>query len=373
MKLGSKVVISANTSWYLYNFRKNTIIALVDAGYEVVAVAPIDDYSAKISDIGASFYNINIDQGGINPFRDLFTFFSFAILYKKIRPDLILNFTPKNNIYSTLAAYFFGIKSINNVAGLGKVFINNNLLSKIVRLLYRFSQQKAHLVFFQNDEDKALFVKYNLVSPVNAIRIPGSGVDLNRFSLREAPDDGYVSFLLISRMLYEKGIGIYVDAARVLKEKYGGKVEFMLLGSLDINNPSSISRSNMECWVDEGIVTYLGTSDNVEFQIALADCIVLPSFYREGVPKSLLEACAMGKPIVTSDNVGCRETVDDGVNGYLCESRSTSSLIHKLELMIQHSHAERLRMGLHSRKKAEEQFDEKVVIQKYIESVNKAI
>ncbi|MBF4443663.1 glycosyltransferase, partial [Vibrio anguillarum] len=186
-------------------------------------------------------------------------------------------------------------------------------------------------------------------------------------------DDGTVHFLLIARMLYDKGIGHYVEAARELKVKYGDAVEFRLLGFLDVNNPSAVSKQEMQSWVDEGIVNYLGTSDSVEKEIAQVDCMVLPSFYREGVPKSLLEACAMGKPIVTTDNVGCRETVDDGMNGYLCEPRSTASLVKKLEMMVAHSHEQRLKMGLQSRSKVEKEFDEKIVINKYLEAVNHAL
>ncbi|GAK22976.1 lipid carrier : UDP-N-acetylgalactosaminyltransferase [Vibrio sp. JCM 19052] len=171
-------------------------------------------------------------------------------------------------------------------------------------------------------------------------------------------------------MLYDKGIGHYVEAARDLKKKYGNNVEFNLLGFLDVDNPSSVSIGAMQGWVDEGIVTYLGVSDEVEKEIAKSDCMVLPSFYREGVPKSLLEAAAMGKPIVTTDNVGCRETVDEGINGFLCQPRSTESLIEKLELMINLSHQQRLELGVASRRKVEREFDEKLVIEKYLNAVN---
>nr|WP_267959139.1 glycosyltransferase [Vibrio fluvialis] len=203
--------------------------------------------------------------------------------------------------------------------------------------------------------------------------MPGSGVDLTRFTLQPAADDGIVRFLLIARMLYDKGIGHYVEAARALRSKYGERVEFQLLGFVGVNNPSAVTESEIQVWVDEGIVNYLGVSDSVEQNIAQVDCMVLPSFYREGVPKSLLEAGAMGKPIVTTDNVGCRETVDDGVNGYLCELRSTESLIEKLDLMIQMSHEQRLEMGRQSRLKIEREFDEQIVINKYLDAVKECL
>ncbi|TKF25923.1 glycosyltransferase family 4 protein [Vibrio kanaloae] len=367
------IVITSNTSWYLYNFRKNTILALLNSGYRVLAIAPQDDYSKKIEALGAEYYHIAIDQGGTNPVNDIGTFFSFAKLYQKVRPAAVLNFTPKNNIYSTLAATLVGAKSINNIAGLGMVFINENLTAKLARFLYKISQPKAHTIFFQNEDDRALFAKHNLAPLDITDRVPGSGADLSRFSVSPSKDDGVVRFLLIARMLYDKGIGHYLEAARELKAKYGDAVEFRLLGFLDVNNPSAVSKQDMQSWVDEGIVNYLGTSDSVEKEIAQIDCMVLPSFYREGVPKSLLEACAMGKPIVTTDNVGCRETVDDGINGYLCELRSTASLVEKLERMITHSHEQRLQMGLQSRSKVEKEFDEKIVINKYLEAVKSAL
>ena len=368
-----KVVISANTSWYLYNFRKNTINSLRSAGYKVIAVSPEDDYSGKLQELGAEHYRIDIDQGGTNPIKDTSTFIGFVNVYRKIRPAVVLNFTPKNNIYSTLAANLVGAKSINNIAGLGMVFINENLTAKLARLLYRVSQPKAHTIFFQNEDDRALFAKHKLAPLEITDRVPGSGADLTRFAVSPSQDDGVVRFLLIARMLYDKGIGHYVEAARELKAKYGNAVEFRLLGFLDVNNPSAVSKQDMQSWVDEGIVNYLGTSDSVEKEIAQVDCMVLPSFYREGVPKSLLEACAMGKPIVTTDNVGCKETVDDRINGYLCEPRSTKSLVEKLDIMITHSHEQRLEMGLQSRTKVENEFDEKIVINKYLEAVKSAL
>ena len=367
------VIISSNTSWYLYNFRKNTILSLIANGYQVVAVAPKDEYSSKLEELGASFKHINIDQGGTNPVKDIGTFYEFYKIYRKHKPSVTLNFTPKNNIYGTLAAKFNGVKVINNIAGLGMVFINDSMTAKLAKLLYKVSQSKADKIFFQNEDDRALFLEHKLAAVEITDRLPGSGVDLTRFTLQPVPDDGVVRFLLIARMLYDKGIGHYVESARELKAKYGDKVEFQLLGFVGVNNPSAVTEDEMQAWVDEGIVNYLGVSDSVEKDIAKVDCMVLPSFYREGVPKSLLEAGAMGKPIVTTDNVGCRETVDDGINGYLCELRSTQSLTEKLDLMIQMTHEQRLEMGRQSRLKIERDFDEKIVIQKYLDAIDEVL
>lgn len=369
----SNIAITANTSWYLFNFRKNTILALLAEGYKVIAIAPHDEYSKALQELGCKFVEINIDQGGKNPVNDLSTLFCFYSIFKKFNIDCVLNFTPKNNIYSTLAASKLSIKTINNVAGLGVLFINETLSSKIARRLYKISQRQASKVFFQNEEDRNLFLSSGYADPSVTERLPGSGVDLSRFSYSPSEDDGVVRFLLIARMLYDKGVGYYVDAARQLRAKFGNRVEFRLLGFLDVNNPSSVSKVQMQEWVDEGVVTYLGTSDKVEEEIALIDCIVLPSFYREGVPKSLLESGAMGKPIVTTNNVGCRETVNDGVNGYLCEPRSLDSLVISLEKIIKHSHQERLMMGAASREKMTKEFDEEIVINKYLRAIKECL
>lgn len=368
-----KIAITANTSWYLYNFRKNTIISLLNEGYQVIAIAPKDGYSKKLEELGASFIHVDIDQGGTNPINDLKTLFYFNRMFSKNNIGVVLNFTPKNNIYATLAATIHGVKVVNNIAGLGILFINETIASKIARGLYKLSQRFADRIFFQNEEDRTLFLENNMARKEITDRLPGSGADLSRFIFSPAPNDGKTRFLLIARMLYDKGIGHYVEAARALKSKYGDNVEFRLLGFLDVNNPSAVSSSDMQKWVNEDIVNYLGTSDCVEEEIAKVDCMVLPSFYREGVPKSLLEAGAMGKPIITTDNVGCRETVDDGVNGYLCEVRSTESLIEKLELIIQMSHELRLNMGRQSRLKIEREFDEQIVINKYLDAVKECL
>lgn len=367
------IAVTSNTSWYLYNFRKNTILALVNAGYKVVAVAPRDDYSVKLVEMGISFIHIDIDQGGTSPIKDLNTLFSFNKIFSNNNIDVVLNFTPKNNIYSTLAASIHRIKVINNISGLGILFINESITSKIARALYKFSQRFADKIFFQNEDDRELFLINRMAKIEITDRLPGSGADLSRFALRPADNDGVIRFLLIARMLYDKGVGHYVEAARSLKTKYGDAIEFRLLGFLDVNNPSAVSKQEMQQWVDEGIVSYLGVSDKVEDEIAQVDCMVLPSFYREGVPKSLLEAGAMGKPIVTTDNVGCRETVDDGLNGFLCETRSTASLEVALEKIIQMGHEERLLMGKASRLKIEREFDEQIVINKYLMAIEECL
>ncbi|MEC4045869.1 glycosyltransferase family 4 protein [Proteus mirabilis] len=246
-------------------------------------------------------------------------------------------------------------------------------MSKLVKLLYKYSLKHANKTFFQNKDDRNIFIKNNLVQENNTDILPGSGVDLSRFKLSLSEDKNKLRFILIARMLYEKGITFYVNAARVLKEKYGNKIEFCLLGFVDVNNPSAITQKQMDSWVSEGIINYLGTSDFVECEIAKADCVVLPSFYREGVPKTLLEAGAMGKPIITTDNVGCRETVTHGFNGYLCQPKSVSSLVNTIDTFINLPYENKLEMGKNSRKKIESEFNEQIVIKKYLDTLKEIL
>jgi glycosyltransferase involved in cell wall biosynthesis len=359
------IIITANTSWYLFNFRQNTIKELLNDGHNVTAIAPKDEYSPKLQALGCEWFDINIDQSGTNPIRDFSTFINFYKTYRSLKPAFVLNFTPKNNIYSTLAASLLDIYCINNIAGLGKLFVEQTIASKIAKFLYKLSQNRASKVFFQNEEDRALFIESNIVTKNITERLFGSGIDLKRFTLNVSQDDGIIRFLLVARLLKQKGIYQYAQAAKQLRSKFGLNVEFRLLGFLDECNPNSILKADLDTWVNEGYINYLGVSDCVENEIEQVDCMVLPSFYREGVPKSLLEGLGSGKAIITTDNIGCRETVEDGINGYLCEPQSVESLIVQLTKFINLDFVSRNAMGQNSRKLAESKFDEKIVIDSY--------
>lgn len=361
----TRVVISANTSWYLYNFRKGTIKALLEKKCEVIAVAPIDAYSKKLSELGCRFEPLYMDRGSTNPIKDLYTTWNYYFIYRRIKPTVVFNFTPKVNIYSTLAAKLVKAKVVNNIAGLGSLFVSESIASRIAKLLYRFSQPFADFVFFQNEDDRQMFLDAGVVKPLSTGRLPGSGVDLSNFVLTPALDDGVVRFILVARLLREKGVELYVEAARQLKQKYCN-LQFNLLGFIDEDNPSGISSSQIEQWQQQGVINYIGTTDDVAPILGAHDCVVLPSYYREGVPKSLLEAAAMGKPIVTTNNVGCRETVEHGRNGFLCVPKDLVSLIDSLDKMITMGHAERLSFGLAGRRKMENEFNENIIILAYL-------
>jgi glycosyltransferase involved in cell wall biosynthesis len=361
-------MIALNTAWNLVNFRSGLIRALVTNGYDVIAVAPADEYAHQLAALGCRFVSLPMDNKGTHPGRDLMLLMRFVRLMRKERPDVFLGYTVKPNIYGSLAAHASGVPVINNVAGLGTVFIKGGWLNWLVRALYRIALARSRMVFFQNEDDRQLFISGGLVNSALTDRLPGSGVDLKKFEPVPLPGRSVIRFLLIARMLWDKGVGEYVEAARLLKRRCLN-AEVCLLGFLDVQNPAAISKTQMDEWVAEGVVRYLGVSDNVREEIAQADCVVLPSFYREGTPKTLLEAAAMSRPIITTDSVGCRDVVDDGVNGLLCRPRDASDLADKMALMTAMSNAEREAMGLRGREKVEREFDEKIVIEKYLAAI----
>jgi len=361
-------MISVNAAWNLINFRSGLIRALVSHGYDVIAVAPADAYAQHLDSLGCRYIALPMDSKGIHPGRDLLLLMRFFRLLRAEKPDVLLCYTVKPNVFGSLAAHALRIPVVNNVAGLGTVFIKGGWLNQLVRALYRIALSRSVKVFFQNDDDRQLFVSGGLVYEAIAARLPGSGIDLVKFQPTALPARPVVRFLLIARMLWDKGVGEFVEAARLLKQR-GIEAECCLLGFLDVQNPAAISRKQMEDWMAEGVVRYLGVSDTVREKIALADCVVLPSFYREGTPRTLLEAAAMARPIVTTDSVGCRDVVDDGVNGYLCKPRDASDLAAKMERIVRMSPAEREVMGASGRIKIEREFDEQIVIDKYLSAI----
>ena len=366
-----KLFISSNTAWYLYNFRLKLAQVLADQGDDVMFLSPEDGYEKKLNEAGFRHVPVKIDNKGKNPIRDLRTYFKYISIFKEHKPDIILQYTIKPNIYGTLAAHRLGIKCINNIAGLGNLFISKTLFTSIAKTLYKVSQKHAFHIFFQNEDDMHRFIREGIIkkgSP-NYERIPGSGVDLSRFQPVPKKDTEHIDFILIARLLWDKGVGEYVEAARVLKKKYP-QTRFKVLGFTDTKNPNAISKETVDSWVEEGAIEYLGASDHVEEILRDVDCVVLPSYYREGVPRSLLEAGAMGKPIITTDSVGCRETVIDGETGFLCKPKDVNDLAQKMGSIITMTPEERSVMGIRGHEYIARTFDESKIIERYLGVLN---
>jgi glycosyltransferase involved in cell wall biosynthesis len=309
-----------------------------------------------------------MENKGTNPVKDAQLTRRFYRLYRRERPDIVLHYTIKPNIYGTLAAKLAGIPSVNNVSGLGTVFIIRNMVSRVALGLYRFAFRFPHRVFFQNDDDRQLFLQHSLVQPHITDLLPGSGVDIQRFQpaakfIRQQP----FTFLMVARVLYEKGVEEYFEAARLVRTAVPG-TRVQLLGGIDESGNIGVKRTVLDEWLRDGHVEYLGTSDNVAEHITQADAVVLPS-YREGTPKTLLEAAAMAKPIVTTDVPGCRETVQDSVNGLLCQVRDAADLAAKMLQVLRLSDTALATMGKASRHLAEQKFDEQIVLDKYLHVV----
>lgn len=365
-----RIAVVANTSWYLYNFRLTLMQTLMAAGHEVVAVGPPDDYADKLVAAGVRHRAISLAGASINPLRELRTVWALHRIFRDEGIELVLSYTPKGNIYAAMAAAMNGLPTVPNVSGLGRVFIRRSPLTWLVKQLYRFTFGRAARVFFQNLDDMGMFVRLGLVDGSKSVRLPGSGVNLDRFFPDGNPDsrERFV-YLLVARLLWDKGVGEYVEAARKVRQKHPA-AEFHLLGFLDVQNPSAIPRAQVDAWVKEGVINYLGSTDDVLPYLRAADCVVLPSFYREGVPRTLLEAAAMAKPLITTDAPGCRDTVDDGVTGFLCRLRDADDLADKMLKMIEMDHDHFVAMGHRGREKMMREFDERIVINRYLEIVN---
>lgn len=334
----------------------------------MVAVAPLDSYSPRLAELGARLVPLKMDTRGKNPFNDIALLFGFYSILRREKPDAFLGYTIKPNIYGSIAAKFVGIPCINNIAGLGAAFNDDAALTKFVQSLYRVSLRSSAKIFFQNNDDKNIFEQRKIISSSVSERLPGSGIDLTRFTPPER-SEGPFRFLLSARMLWEKGIQEYVEAARIIKNKYPD-ITFQLMGFIDEGDSKGVPFTQIEAWEREGVISFLGAVEDVRVHLANAHCVVLPSYYREGVPRALLEAAAMALPIITTDSVGCCEAIDDGVTGYLCIPKDAADLACKMEKMLLLPFDERKSMGNRGREKMRNQFDETIVIDRYISALN---
>lgn len=370
----STVTLSANTSWYLYNFRASTIRALAAAGHRVVCLSPPDDYGPRLSSLGCEWQPLPMDNAGTRPGRDLALLGRFVRHYWHFRPAVAFHFTVKNNVYGTWAARALGVAAVNNVSGLGTAFIRPGPVAAVVRTLYRLSQPLAHRVFCQNAEDLALLCQGRLVPSERLQLLPGSGVDLQRFQpgLRVGRAAGEpLRLLYAGRMLADKGLHELMEAVSRINAQ-DVHIQLSLCGFAGAENVSAIGEQQLQQWAQRPGVRWLGPSDDMPRTYAQADAVALPS-YREGMPRSLLEAAAMGLPAVATDVPGCRHIVTHGVNGLLCEARSADSLHAMLEQLLAMTDAQREALGAAGRARVEAEFDEQLVVKAALDVVDEVL
>lgn len=365
-----KIAILYNTSDYLLRFRTELIESLQATGCEVIAITPRDAATPRLEALSVRWCEWALEGQALNPFKDLAAIVDLRQILAAERPDAILNFTIKPVLYGSLVGGWLGVpRVVSMITGMGSIFLpggfKKRMLLRVVHLVYRMAMKRNHKVLFQNDEDLAYFVKNRFLTADKSLRIAGSGVNLKLFARRPG-EVVQGSFLLISRMIKEKGIHEFVKAARQLKARFP-HARFTLVGPID-NNPGAITREEIIKWEQEGIVEYAGVQTDVRPFMARAEVYVLPTYYLEGVPRSILEALAMGKPVITTDWRGCRDTVMRDVNGYLVPPQDAESLAQAMTHYLEDTSLS-TRHGDASRQLAEEKFNVATVNSQVIRAI----
>jgi glycosyltransferase involved in cell wall biosynthesis len=368
-----RIVILYNTSWYVFLLRRTLIASLLKAGHSVTVVAPKDAYTERVKSLGVAFVPITMSGTGTSPLREAVTLAQIHETLRAVKPDVVLSFTVKCNLYAGLCRRTLSFSHVANISGLGEAFDTSALTNKMVRGLYRIALSRTHRVFFQNRDDRDMLVEHSIVSKSQSEVIPGSGVDLSRFTPAPPTRRGVRSFLMLGRLLPKKGFVAFMEAAEHLKARHGDSVAFWILGAPDFERPESVELlQQIISKHAHGTIRYLQSTDDVLPYLREADAVVLPSTYNEGVPRSLLEALACGKPIITTNWKGCRETVEPGKNGYLVLPDNTDSLIRAMSQLVECSEQTLDLFGRASRRIAEERFNEETVVSAYHRAINAA-
>lgn len=363
-----KLFIVVNVDWFFLSHRKDIAIASKDQGYDVTIVTKDTGKRTDIERLGLRFIDLPMNRSGQNIKEELHTCWFLYRLYQKEKPDVVHHVGLKTILWGTLAAKLAGVKGVvNAVSGLGIFFSDENksIVARLLPKVLRFSHHRPNLaVIFQNDEDKELFLRNGIIKEKQAFYIKGSGVNLNEYCYTPEPETGKIRVLLTARMIEEKGIFVLTDAAELLREQYQNKVEILLCGGLD-DNPKAIKKEELETRCDGKYIQWLGYRTDVLDLLKGCHIVAFPSYYKEGLPKSLIEATAIGRPIVTTDSIGCRETVVDGYNGYLIPIKNSKALADKLQVLFDNKEL-RIKMGRNSRMLAERDFSIENVIEKHL-------
>ena len=368
-----KIVVIENGLFSTYTMRDGLMKKLMEEGYDVTILAQTNSFVSQVEKTG--LHVINIGSVVSNPIKVFKYIFNVYSALRKIKPDVCLTFSIRPAIFGNIITRYLNIPTITNITGVGPLFTSKNFAYRIARLFYRFALSKTKKVFFQNSDDLNLFLENKFVSVEVAKSIPGSGVDYEKFSpiYNEEKEENQFVFLFIGRLIKDKGIFEFVEAARMLRKKYP-EILFHVIGPFWHQNLKSntISKSELQNWIIEGIIDYEGEKKDIRKFIAKAACIVLPS-YREGTSNILLEAASMEKPIVTTNTTGCKEIVEDNVTGFLCKVKNSTDLAAKMERMYLLSPEERKTMGEKGRLKMIKEFDKKIVLNNYLNAIDEIL
>lgn len=366
------ILLTVNAAWNIWNFRRPVVQALLADGHRITVLAPPDDSVADLQRLGCQFLPLEMSAKGLNPLEGVKLYNRFKDVFRAEQPDIVLSYTIKNNVFGAMAASTVGVPFLPNVTGLGTAFLSGGLLQVVAEGLYRRAFAKLPIVFFQNEDDRSLFIDHRLVKGHQARLLPGSGIDLAHFTPAPYPsEDRAPVFLMISRLLRDKGVVEFVEAARQVKAQ-APEARFQLLGAVAAENRTAIDAATLNGWVDAGHVEYLGTTDDVRPHIARASCVVLPS-YREGAPRTLIEAAAMARPSITTDVPGCRSVVEAGVTGLLCAPKDAKSLAETCNQFLSLSPAAKASMGLAGRRRMKEFYDQSVIVAQYRAAITQAL
>lgn len=361
-----KVLLLGNHGFVIYNFRKELIQSLLKDGYEVYISLPYDEKVDVMISWGCKFVETNVDRRGTNPVTDLKLVGHYVKLLKEIKPDVVLTYTIKPNLYGGIACRMLNVPCINNITGLGSGFSGNPALKFLLSSLYKAGLKRSKCVFFQNTEDMNTLVKNKIVKGYYEL-IPGSGVNLNEYEFREFPTEDNLNFIFIGRIMKDKGIDQYLEAAKEIKKKYP-KVNFNVIGFIE--KSQSHYNELIDKYVREGYINYLGYQSDVKPFIKEASCLIQPSHGGEGLSNVLLESAATGRALIASNIPGCRETIDVGINGYTFEKKSTPSLVEEIERFIKLTYEEKKELGNKSRMKIVKEFNRDIVVTSYMNKIN---
>lgn len=363
-----KLFMVVNVDWFFLSHRKDVALRAQEAGWDVTIVTADTGKLKDIEAIGLKVINLPMSRSGMNIVEELKTLNWLRRLYKREKPDVVHHVGMKTILWGTLAAKFSKVRGVvNAISGLGGFFAEDNkgLLAKVMPMVLRFSHNRPNLLcIFQNDDDWGLYVKHGIIKHEQGRFIKGSGVSLTDFCYTPEPSDGKLKVILTARMIVEKGIFLLTDAAERLREKYGKTVQFQLIGGLD-DHPGAITKEQLDAVCDGEYISWLGYRTDVRDLLKQCHIVAFPSYYMEGLPKSLIEADAIGRPVITSNSVGCKETVEDGVNGFLIQPKDVDALTEKLDLLLGDKDL-RVKMGKASRAYAEKYFDIEVVIDRHL-------